>query len=945
MVKKATEATPNRLLRAARKERNWTQKEVADHIGAPQSFNVSRWEQGTAFPSTHYIQQLCLLFEKSAKELGLSAEEPTQSNQPSAESEALPLWNVPFGRNPFFTGRGLLLERLHAQLSRSHSAALTQSYALSGLGGIGKTQTAIEYAYRYREEYHAVLWVRAASRETLVADFVALARLLALPDQNAQDQLLIVVAVKRWLEQQEGWLLILDNADELVLLADFLPSAGAGHVLLTTRAQATGKIAQSLSVEKMEVSEGVQLLLRRAKMLGREEALEYVSAAVRKTAQQLVEELDGLPLALDQAGAYIEDTGSSLSEYLQLYRRHHLALLQQQSSLSTDYPHTVASTWTLSFRQVEQANPAAADLLRLCAFLHPDAIPEIILTEGATELGPVLSQVDADPLLLKGAIQVLRRYSLVKRDPDTKQLNIHRLVQVVLKDSLDEAAQRQWAERSVRAVNRAIPEAEFLFWEQEQRYDLCLPHALIGIQLIEQYNFTFLEAARLLYTAGSYLSYRGQYAQVEPLLVRALALREQVLGPEHPETASALNFLAEFYVIRGNFQQAERLLQPALVGFERVLGPEHPVIATALEILATAYMYRGKYAEAEPLVQRSLAIREQVLGKSHFQVAQCLNDLAAVYYYQGKYALAEPLLQQALALYENMQGAEYQLTCITLNNLAGLYIRQGKYAQAEALFQRVLATRERVLGPEHPTTGISLRDLGRLYTAQGKYAQAEALLQRALALLERGLGLEHDFTIQARLSQAEVSQATGQEAQAESLYQQALASFESVLGPEHYLVAETLIGLAQLYTRKGHYKQAEQLLARALSIDEHALGPEHPQTATILDAQGHLALLQGREEQAEPRFQRALAIQKQALGSTHPDIAHTLQHMGALSQARGKYEQAEPLYQRALAIYEQALGPEHPDTITVGKDYHQLLQRMQEQGTGMCKQEVVPPGQ
>src|SRR5579864_7254433 len=161
-------------------------------------------------------------------------------------------WNVPFGRNPFFTGRGALLARLHEQLSGTGSAALNQFTALSGLGGIGKTQMAIEYAYRYRDEYRAVLWARADSRETLIADYVAIARLLGLPDHNAQEQMQVVTTAKRWLQEHEGWLLILDNADDLSLLPDFLPRDGTGHLLLTTRAQATGKIAKSLSVEKMK---------------------------------------------------------------------------------------------------------------------------------------------------------------------------------------------------------------------------------------------------------------------------------------------------------------------------------------------------------------------------------------------------------------------------------------------------------------------------------------------------------------------------------------------------------------------------------------------------------------------------------------------------------------------------------------------------------------------
>jgi tetratricopeptide (TPR) repeat protein len=634
---------------------------------------------------------------EAASQGGLMTEAMMQSGRQDAaatQPEGERPWNVPFGRNPFFTGRGRLLERLHMELSRSQRAALTHSYALSGLGGIGKTQTAIEYAYRYRQDYRAVFWVRANSRETLVADYVVMARLLSLPEESAQDQMLIVAATKRWLEQQEGWLLILDNVDDLQLLTDFLPSQGQGHLLLTTRAQATGKIAQTLSVEKMELAEGTQLVFRRAKLLASEEPLDNVSATVRTAAEQLVSELDGLPLALDQAGAYMEDTGTSLSEYLSLYRRYHLALLRQQSSMPSDYPHTVASTWALSFQQVEEQDAAAADLLRLCAYLHPDAIAEEILTEGAAELGPALGPVAADPLLLNRAIQVLRRYSLVKRDAEAKLLNLHRLVQAVLKESLDEAAQRAWAERSVRAVNRAFPEAKYASsWEWE-RCEGCLPHALLGAQWIAQQDFTFPEAARLLHVTGFYLRDRGQYTQVEPLLERALSLREQVLGAEHPETASTLNALAYLYLDLNKYQQAERLLEPALARFERVLGPAHPVIATTLNSLADAYLFEGKYTEAEPLLQRALVIGEQTLGPEHPDVADILHSLAKLYHYQGKYAQAEPLFLRALPIFEHVLGSEHTYLASILHNLAYLYLEQGKYAQAEPLLQQALTIAE-----------------------------------------------------------------------------------------------------------------------------------------------------------------------------------------------------------------------------------------------------------
>src|SRR3989454_6844768 len=156
----------------------------------------------------------------------------------------VPTWNVPFRRNPFFTGRELIVAQVHSLLHAGKTAALSQPSAISGLGGIGKTQTAVEYAYRYREEYQHVLWVQANTSEALLANFVALARLLDLPEQDAREQQITVQAVKHWLESHSGWLLIFDNADDLAMVRDYLPEGNTGHILLTTRSQAMGGLAR-----------------------------------------------------------------------------------------------------------------------------------------------------------------------------------------------------------------------------------------------------------------------------------------------------------------------------------------------------------------------------------------------------------------------------------------------------------------------------------------------------------------------------------------------------------------------------------------------------------------------------------------------------------------------------------------------------------------------------
>jgi len=763
---------------------------------------------------------------------------------PPLETLDMPSWNVPFRRNPFFTGRTVLLEHLHKQLHESRNAALAQSQALSGLGGIGKTQTAVEYAYRYRDEYRAVLWVGAASRDTLVTDFVALARLLNLPGQDAQDQLLIVAGVKRWLEQNEGWLLILDNADDVTLLSDFLPGEYKGHLLLTTRSQATGRIATSIPVEKLEISEGIEFLLRRAKLLSPEESLETASQAIRTSAQALIEELDGLPLALEQAAAYIEEIECTMAEYLSLFQRHRLALLKRQSKLSTDYPLTVANTWALSFEQVEQANLAAAELLRVCAFLHPDAISEAMLTEGASELGPTLEPVAADTFLLNEAIQVLRRYSLIKRDPETKVLNLHRLVQVVLKENLDQAAKQQWAERTVRMVNAAFPEASFDAWMRCERY---LSQVQACAELIDEHRLSFPEAAHLLHQAGVYQRERGIYGQAELFLRRALSIFEQVLGSESPEVASVLNDLAWLCYYQASYEQAEPLLIRALTIREQALGPEHPETASTLNNLAWLYSQQSEYAQAEPLFQRALVIREQALGTRHPETAATVNGLGMLYVFQGKNEQAEPLLQRALAIREQMLEPSDPDVAEGLNNLAMAYFYQGKYEQTEPLFQRALNIREHMLGPEHPDVAQSLDNLATLYRYQGKYAQAEPLQQRAFTIYEQALGPEHPDTAIALHNLAQLYQSQGRFEQAESLYQRALPLFERVLGLEHLRVVRSLHSLAQLYAVQGKYEQAEPLFERALNIGKQTLGPEHPETASIrADYTEFLLTMQGK---------------------------------------------------------------------------------------------------
>jgi hypothetical protein len=396
----------------------------------------------------------------------------------AAASEALALWTVPYARNPHFTGRDELLEQLTAHLSPQDAghpmalrrAALTQARVIKGLGGIGKTQTAVEYAYRARElgHYTYTLWIAAATEEALLASFAALAELLpGFASSGETDQRKLVAAVLRWLEQcPQPWLLIVDNADDLPLVQPYLPLRGNGSILLTTLASATGWLAPSLEVDAMGALEGTELLLRRAPRFAQASDEEINEAG------NLVLALAQFPLALDQAGAYIEETGCSLADYLQLYQTHRHALLARRGRQATQYPASVATTWSLSLQHVAATNPAAADLLRLCAFLAPDHIPEELLIGGDPYWPAALQEAVADRFGFNRLLETLLAFSLVKRLSEDRMLSIHRLVQAVQMDRMEAETQRAWSERVVCAADVVIPRdpQEIASWQACQRY-------------------------------------------------------------------------------------------------------------------------------------------------------------------------------------------------------------------------------------------------------------------------------------------------------------------------------------------------------------------------------------------------------------------------------------------------------------------------------------------
>lgn len=848
-------------------------------------------------------------------------------------AQSSPIRNIPYRRNPFFTGREEVLAQIHSALLSDQAVALTQ--AISGLGGIGKTQIALEYTYRYEQIYQAILWTTANSREALISSFTTIADLLDLPQKNERDQNRVIAAVKRWLREHTDWLLIVDNIDDLAIASEFLPTAYRGHMLLTTRVQAAGTLALHLQVEKMVPEVGAFFLLRRAGFVSLDALAYEAGEADQASARAISEVVDGFPLALDQAGAFIKETACNLSDYLNLYQNQQMQLLRERGKLgSEDYPASVATTWSLSFEKVAKANPAAAELLRFCAFLSPEAIPEEVITEGVPYLDTTLQPVAADAFLLNAALRELHKYSLVDRNPDANILTIHRLVQAVLKDVMNEEQQKMWAERTVRAVNQVYPVVEVTAWDRCDRY---LSQALNCVPLIKQWEIKFPEAGRLLHETAIYLEERAQYAQAGRLFQEALVIRRYNFGTDHLEVARTLDRMASVHRNQADYDRARLFQEESLKILENNLGTDHPEVAEYLNNLASIYHDQGNFTQAEYYYKQALSISEKTLdatsSNNRYTIAHLgnLGNLANLSRIQGKYAQGLAYAEQAVVLSTKLLGLEHPQTAHALNSLGLFYEQLGRRSEARKLYEQALAIRQGLLGREHPDTAATLNNLGILYYYLGMYAKAQPLLEQAVAIDEKTLGPDHPETARALTNLGGILFKLGNYKQAEKLYLRALEIREKALGLESPHLLSSLSNLADLYLTQDKHMEAEPFLRRALAICERTQDPHSPPFAAILLHYGRFCVAQGQYEEAEQAYLRSLRIRETTLGSEHSLVAQSLNYIAIFYTKQNRYAEAKALFIRAITICELALGTDQPTMVPYLESYAALLREIGEE--------------
>ncbi len=556
-------------LRYARQSKKVSLTEMADLLKYTKGY-LSGVENGNIRVSEDLVQRYQEALNLDIGEL----DEIVRLLQRTGEKPTQQIWFVPYQRNRFFTGRETLFAMIHNRLVSS--TVRPHALAINGLGGIGKTQLAVEYAYRYRSEYGAVLWFNADLQESLIDSYVSLANALDLPEKGAQDRSATLRVVQRWLKENPHCLIVLDNVEDPPTIYEFLLQMGESHIILTTRAQAIGAVAQTLELEEMNSEESMLLLLRRAQIIAAHAPLESIPETSLSLTRKITEVMGGLPLALNQAASYIEETGCGLAGYLRLIEAQLAKMLKvNDRALIGDHHTSVTATWTLSFEKIKQSNIAAAELLYLCAFLWPEKIYEEFIMESAPALTTELQKVAADPIELHWAIAELRKYSLLRTDPDSGALSIHRLVQTVIQDTMDEETRRQWAICTIRAANQAFPLVEVAQWHETwskcQRY---YPQADMCIALIEHWKFTGDEVSQLLNKTGKYLEERTQFNDAEHLYQRALELDTQLYGNAHSITIKDMSNIATLYERQGKYEVAEKKYREALLMLDKI-GLEH----------------------------------------------------------------------------------------------------------------------------------------------------------------------------------------------------------------------------------------------------------------------------------------------------------------------------------------------------------------------------------
>jgi nucleoside phosphorylase/tetratricopeptide (TPR) repeat protein len=645
-----------------------------------------------------------------------------------------PVWAVPFGKNPRFIGRESEIAEIEGLMMQSHGPS---KIAICGLGGVGKTQIALELAYRMREQ-RSIFWIPCTSYESVEQAYMTVALKLGIHDvkpAEAKDRLKVYLSQKR----VGKWLLIFDNADDTDMwiqtstggpaLRDFLPQSEQGHILFTTRNRKLAvKLASShvVNISEPDTEAALKLL---EKLLIRKQLLNNRDEAIG-----LLHQLALLPLAIAQAAAFINENNIMLSEYTALLQEQEPDVIELLSEYFgdegryKDIQNPVATTWLISFHHIQHLNQTAASYLSFMACINDRDVPQSLLP-------PAVSKKEGI-----NAIGLLKAFSFVTEQAGDHSLSIHRLVHISTRNWLrkNQLFSRQVLKTADR-LSEVFPSDDYT---NRRLWCEYLPHALslIGEREFQKRQGKYLD---LVQKIGQCLYSDGRYDEAAVVFMNNLAVQKKKHGDMGPSTLTSMAWLASTYRNQGRWKEAERLGLQVMNSRKQVLGPEHPSTLDSMANLAATYRHQRRWKEAEALLVQVMKARKQLLGREHPSTLNSMANLAAIYRNQGKWKEAEALVVQVMKTREQVLGPEHPSTLDSMANLAATYRHQRRWKEAEALLVQVMKARKQLLGREHPSTLNSMANLASTRKSQGRSKEALALMEECVALRNKVLGPDH----------------------------------------------------------------------------------------------------------------------------------------------------------------------------------------------------------
>ncbi|PQE30876.1 hypothetical protein CJF32_00011333 [Rutstroemia sp. NJR-2017a WRK4] len=867
---------------------------------------------------------------------------------------------IPFSRDTDFVERGTILDQIYQKCAVSGSRI-----ALVGLGGVGKSQLAIEYAYRTRDRSPEtwVFWVHASNAARFEQSFRDIANCVKIPGrQNLQAN--IFQLVHDWLrnDRKGKWVLILDNVDDASFLVQaqsigkegqtnnisyenlrplmaYLPQCPNGSILITTRSKSAAlKLVEQRDIIVVEPMDRADALILFENKLRRHDDSDDTA--------ELAEALEFMPLAIVQAATYIFQRAPrySVRDYLRDFQksdRKKTSLLNYEGEqLRRDWEakNSIIITWQISFDYIRETRPSAADLLSLMSFFDRQGIPKALLRcreerrnlpEDEKESSDdnqtdITSNSDDDEDsssqssvsdVFEEDILALRNYSFISINADSTTFEMHRLVQLATRKWLEvHKQQERWKQQFIMNLYDVVPDnGEYENWP---RWQTLFPHAQSAVAQQPEEQDSLRDWASILYQAAWYAERMGKGTEAEEMSVQAMKVRKKILGREHKNTLASIVMVGLAYKLRGQWDAAEELEVQVMEVRKKKLGADHPDTLTSMHNLALTYKNQGRWDAAEDLQVQVRETFKKKLGADHPDTLISMTNLASTFWNQGRWDAAEELNIQVMETSKKKLGADHPDTLTSMNNLALTYMNKGRWDTAEELEVQVIETSKKKLGEDHPNTLISINNLALIYSNQGRWEAAEELQVQVMETHKEKLGADHPDTLTSISNLALIYRNQGRWDTAQELQAQLMETRKKKLGADHPSTLTSMNNLALTFWDQGRWDTAEELQIQVMETRKKKLGADHPDTLTSM---ANLALIfsnQGRWDAAEELEVQAMEIRKKKLGAYHPDTLRSIANLTSTFWNQGRWDAAEELEVQMMEIRKKKLGADHPDTLT-----------------------------